>query len=571
MRKEGGRIVRYFFIRVALVAGCLGFCAPGNLLAQQNLPGTVQPGQIQRRLQPAPTPKSTLQEISPVVPKERLPPSQAAKINFTLRRLQVVGTTVYREADFLPFYKAYLGKRISIADLYQIADAITVKYRNAGYILSRAYVPAQEIKDGSARIEVVEGYVDQVLFKGRPPGRDSLFQYYADQITQSRPLKASVLERYLLLAGDLAGAHVRSVFEPSATHVGAATLIVTFTEKRLELHSGLDNRGTDSLGPLEISAGGAVNDPFGWYGRTALDVVTTPQNTGELQYYSLTQEETLNGEGTKAVMSLSDVHTHPDDVLAPLDVKGRDTAVALSLTHPFIRSRSKNLGATISFRSEDSTTDELGVRAADDSVRSLGISGSYDFADAFRGISQFIVGLRQGLPIFGATPNDNPLASRTGAETTFTKLTFSASRRQELPAGFLALVQASGQYACEPLTASEQFAYGGEPFGRAYDPSEVTGDSGIDGSLEVDYAPGIPEPHLQSSVFFAYVDAGRVYSRIHPQASGYESGTSAGLGLRLTPLPWLYGSVEADKPLTRDVAANGNKEWRFFFRLDARY
>ncbi len=62
-----------------------------------------------------------------------------------------------------------------------------------------------------------------------------------------------------------------------------------------------------------------------------------------------------------------------------------------------------------------------------------------------------------------------------------------------------------------------------------------------------------------------------MFNHIHPQTSGHESGSSAGLGLRLRPYPWLYGSVEADKPLTRIVAANEDKDWRFFFRLNARY
>src|SRR6185437_10344113 len=70
-------------------------------MAQQNLPSTVQPGQIERRLQPTPAPRSTLEEVLPAVPKERLPPTQAEKIHFTLLGLEVVGATVYAGTDFL--------------------------------------------------------------------------------------------------------------------------------------------------------------------------------------------------------------------------------------------------------------------------------------------------------------------------------------------------------------------------------------------------------------------------------------------------------------------------------------
>ncbi|MGH3597446.1 MAG: POTRA domain-containing protein, partial [Mycobacterium sp.] len=296
-----------------------------NAYAQRNLPSTVSPGQIERRFQTPPAPRSSLQ-ITPAIPKQRLAPAAAKKIHFTLRRLEIVGATVYKPEALLPLYKKYLGRRISVADLYRIADAITVKYRNAGYILSRAFVPAQKINDGTTRIEVIEGYVDGIQYRGRPPGRDDLFAYWNRHIMQSRPLQLAVLERYLLLAGDLAGANVRSVFEPSKKHVGAATLIVILTEKHVDLHADLDNRGTRTLGPLQLNAGWAINDGFGLYGRSAFNFVVTPQAAQELQYYNFTQAETLDGEGTKASLSLSYVHTHPGDFLSPLDVEGRDTA-----------------------------------------------------------------------------------------------------------------------------------------------------------------------------------------------------------------------------------------------------
>lgn len=556
---------------IVIVCVCALLVAGGDAFAQANLPTTVAPGQIERRLQPSVPPRSALEEVLPAVPKERLPPTQAEKIHFTLSRLDIIDATVYGAPDLLPLYQPYLGKRVSVADLYKIADAITVKYRNDGYILSRAFVPEQRLKDGSARIEVIEGYVDALRFNGRPPGREGLFSYYTEQITHSRPLQLAVLERYLLLAGDLAGANVRSVFEPSATNVRAATLVVIFAEKQFDLQGGLDNRGTRTLGPLELSAGAGANDILGIYDRTAFNFLITPQAAQELQYYNLVHEETLDGEGTKAALALTYVRTHPGDILSPLDVEGRDTTVAFNLSHPFIRSRNENLSGSLSFRWEDVTTDELGARAADDRVRSLILGGSYDFSDAWRGINQFLAAIHQGLPIFDATTDGNALASRPGADTTFTKLTFNASRQQELGQGFSVVAQGAAQYSFNPLVISEQFAYGGEPFGRAYDPSELTGDSGVEGSLELDFAPGINDNLFRSAVLFGFYDAGLVYDRIHPGTNGYAFGTSAGVGVRLTPVPWLFGSVEADKPLTRMVAAESSKDWRFFFRLSVRY
>lgn len=557
---------------VAWLALLSGAFPPATAIAQQNLPGSVQPGQIERRFQPTAPPRSTLAPVAPALPAQRLAPAEAAKLHFRLTGLQITGATVYREVDFSPLYQEYLGKEISVADLYRIADAITTRYRNAGYILSRAYVPPQTIQNGIARVVVVEGYVDKVRYEGAVPvGRPDLFQYYVDRIVASRPLQLSVLERYLLLAGDLAGMNVRSVFEPSRGQTGAATLVVILAEKPVDLQLGLDNRGTKSLGPLELNLAGGLNNALGLYERTALNIVLTPQRVSDLQYYHVQHEETLNGEGTKVTAGLTHVRTNPGDILTPLDVEGRDTAAYLTLSHPFIRSRQENLSASFTFTYRDDTTDQLGVRTADDRTRVLSGSASYDFSDEWRGITQLIGGISHGLPIFGATSDSNPIPSRIGGKTDFFKLNLQASRRQELFDGWSLVGQVAAQYSPDSLLASEQFAFGGEPLGRAYDPAELTGDSGIAEGIELRYAPGIPIDYLRTAEFFTFYDAGQVFNHLHPTFPSTLTATSTGFGVRLTPTPFLFASVEADKPLTRNVAANGNKDWRVFFRIIARY
>ena len=554
---------------LALLSGSL---QPAIALAQATLPGSVQPGQIERRFQPTPPPRSTLAPVVPPIPERRLAPAEAEKIHFSLSALQVTGSTVYRPADFLPLYQADLGRQISVAELYRIADAITAKYRNDGYILSRAYVPPQKIAGGVVHIVVIEGYVDKVRYEGdTPKGRPDLFQYYVAQITGSRPLRLSVLERYLLLAGDLAGTNVRSVFEPSPHQTGAATLVVILTEKPVEGQLGLDNRGTKSLGPLELNVGGAVNNALGLYERTAINVVLTPQRLSDLQYYHVQHEETLDGEGTKLTAEFTYIRTNPGDILTALDVQGRDTAAALTLSHPFIRSREQNLFGGITFTYRDVTTDELGLLTANDRLRILTGNVSYDFSDAWRGITQVTGALSRGLGFLGATADNNPLASRLGGKTDFTRVSLQASRTQELFGGWSLLGQLAGQYSPDSLLASEQFAFGGEPFGRAYDPAELTGDSGIAESVELRYEPDIPVAYLRTAQLFTYYDAGQLFNRLHPTFPGTLTASSAGLGVRLTPKPYLFASIEGDKPLTRNVAADGNKDWRVFFRIVARY
>ena len=131
-------------------------------------------------------------------------------------------------------------------------------------------------------------------------------------------------------------------------------------------------------------------------------------------------------------------------------------------------------------------------------------------------------------------------------------MTLNASRLQPLTGKIRFYVAVTGQYAWSPLLSSEQFGFGGEPFGRAYDSSELTGDNGMAGMTELRYS--VPEfiPHLTSEAF-AFWDLGRVWD--HDATGDAENAASAGIGLRVMHENGLSGSLTLAQPLTRDVSA----------------
>jgi hemolysin activation/secretion protein len=65
----------------------------------------------------------------------------------------------------LPLLKDFVGKELSPDDLQRAADVITRHYRDRGYFVARAYVPAQDIRDGIVEITVLEGRLDRVSVK----------------------------------------------------------------------------------------------------------------------------------------------------------------------------------------------------------------------------------------------------------------------------------------------------------------------------------------------------------------------------------------------------------------------
>jgi len=85
---------------------------------------------------------------------------------FVLHRISITGATAIPHDRLVTAYQPYLGKTVSQADLIAMAAAVSDVYRAAGFHLSRAIVPPQDIKDGLLRVQVIEGSITEVALKG---------------------------------------------------------------------------------------------------------------------------------------------------------------------------------------------------------------------------------------------------------------------------------------------------------------------------------------------------------------------------------------------------------------------
>ena len=231
------------------------------------------------------------------------------------------------------------------------------------------------------------------------------------------------------------------------------------------------------------------------------------------------------------------------------------------------------------YEQQDTDNKYLDVLTIQDKVRALRFGLNYDNADAYEGINQALLQYSLGLQGLGATSQNNPLRSRVDAEDHFQKLTVNLSRTQELAyfspllSKFSVYAALMGQYSATGLLSSEECGIGGQQFGRAYDPSEILGDSCLAGSLEFRYTPDTAGTPFKNAQFYAWYDGGSTTN--HTALSAFDAKTkslaSAGLGVRFGLGPYLSGYIEAAQPLTREVANEGNNNTRFFASISARF
>lgn len=551
------------------------FFAFGALLVSstalaQVIPNQARPEFIERR--------NRIEDVRPALggaPLITLPEQDdkpiAGGVEFTLKGIRLQNATAFSEKDLKPLYAKKIGKPITVAGLNKIAADITAKYRNAGYILTRAVVPPQRAEAGVITIRIVEGFVNEVRFNG-DAAEDSVVQGYAAKIRASKPLDAKDLERYLLLMDDLPGIEARAVLQPSETTPGASDVVVNITRKKVDFTATLDNRGSRFLGQYQAGATVALNDVFRADDQTQMRIISSAFEPDELFYAELRHEEQLGSEGLKLVFSGNHAFTKPGSSVEQLDIEGHSQAYTVGLNYPIKRSRQANWFVSGDFTARNVEVDTLGSDLYFDKTRVLGLSTAYDFIDSTAAVNRIDAGLAKGFS-FG-TDVDNQANSRANGETSFTKFTGRASRIQPIMGSWSAYGVAAGQYSLDPLLASEEFALGGSELGSAYDPAELTGDSGLAGRLELQYNQS-PETFISQYQLYGFYDIGRVWNEdpIAGNEDSHASLSSAGLGARFNIADALSGGVEGSLPLTKDVAANGTDGAapRIFFNLLYRY
>jgi hemolysin activation/secretion protein len=536
--------------RAAGVAVALGAAmAVSAALAQPapQLPPTIDPGRIQDRLDPPRLPRGA--EIPELKGPQRDAPDDLKAVRVTLKSVRFEGASAEMAPRLQTQAERYVGREISVGEIFELARALTATYRNAGYILSQVVVPPQSLSSGVLTLRVVEGYVASVRIEGDTSARRTL-EELGEKIKASRPLQAAVLERYLLIANDLPGVQLRSVLTPSQTP-GAADLVLIASRKALEGFVSLDNYGSLYLGTAQLSAGLALNRLFG---DDQLRILATAAGESELGYGELAYSRVLTSEGLRLGAGVSTTHTRPGDALEPFEIRGRADAANLSLGYPFLRTRNSSLLGRALFDYRNIDTDILGTRVVEDRIRALRGGLAWLNLDRLAGQNTLYVEASKGL---GGTQPDDPLKSRAAASGEFFKAIFDYERFQPLGANFGVTLGAGGQWTDEPLLASEQFALGGRRFGRAYDPAEIAGDRSIAARIEPAYL-GRAAGWLQSWQLYGFWDGGKVWFQDDPASGAPRPGqslASAGFGTRLFAGRTVTATLEAAWPLTRPVAS----------------
>lgn len=546
-------------------------------IEQSQLPASTMPGVItQQQLSQQPIQRKKAAEApspAPDQPDQGLAGGAATQIKFRLNKIILEGNHIYSEETLAEIYQSSLGKEISVTDLQNIVQSITNYYRNSGYVLSRAILPPQRVANGLVQVRIIEGYVDKVVLAGKPGRAAKLIAAYGRQAIATKPLQLNTMEYYLRLANEVPGVMAKAVLQPSQTEVGASDLQLVTEVRSIRGFITYNNYGTRFVGPQQSAAQIAMNSLFTAGDSLKILYSTTPGQPKLLKFYDVSYSFFAGTRGLSFVLGRNESASAPGFTLAPVKIEGSGQTYYMQFQYPYIRERDRTFTLDGAFNYLDSSVTSFGTTLYVDHLRTLRMGGTYSFLDRFRGSNQVDAHIVQGLTLLGATHDIHSTStSRFGGRGDFTRVEFHGLHLQPLRGRFTLSFSAGGQYAFNPLLSSEQFSFGGSQMGRGYDPSEIIGDRGLDGSLELrmSFSPGWML--LSSAEPYIFYDQGVVWNlKDVPGINKKQSAASTGAGTRFVFTNSLTGEVFIGQPLTKEVDSlaviNRGRIPRIFFGI----
>ena len=126
-----------------------------------------------------------------------------------------------------------------------------------------------------------------------------------------RPIRIKEAERILGLMSHRPVSTIEGTFDKPDVPTGGGRLVLNVGFERGSGMVGLDNLGTEAVGPLELSGTYALNDVLGLFETTNIVAVTVPDSPKEMALLQLSQDYPIGHDGLAGGYSFSYVAQQP--------------------------------------------------------------------------------------------------------------------------------------------------------------------------------------------------------------------------------------------------------------------
>ena len=435
-----------------------------------------------------------------------------------VKEFEITGNTKLSTQELLNKISKYKNRELSFAEMKEVATEITKFYRLKGYFVARAYIPVQNMQDGSLKIAVIEGEVGVYNIKNGSKVDIDVIQGIFDE-SEDKIISTSTIERSLLIVNDLPGLVVSKANVKPGSSVGTSDFDVeTTATSDYNGYIVVDNYGSRYTGKNRVMASFDINSPFKVGDK--LSFVGLLSNGKGLKYLSASYDTLLNPNGLRGGFGYSYTGYELKEEYENLDAKGYSKDLNLfNLSYPIIRERNRNLYAKLSLnnkkiRDEIRSTDSISEKEITVATLSLDYENA-SLIDIYPTSTTLQLAFTRGTLSF---ENDADMSlDMAGANTngTYNKIyleafkSISFTQRLSLEGTF----KYQHSLGHKNLDGSEDLSIGGSQGVKVYPTSEASAENGYVATIEVKYIlPTVADKPGYTHKVGIFYDRARAYA-----------------------------------------------------------
>jgi hemolysin activation/secretion protein len=489
------------------------------------------------------------------------PAAQAQIVCLPIDHVEIQDAPSLTSDELQQLVAGFEGRCLGLAEFDQVLETVTLAYVDSGLILSRAYLPEQDLTSGTLQIKAVEGTLSEININGedRPYWAGMVFPGLVGEPVNIRETEQGLdqIEAMPRWTAELS-------FAPSEVAGESVLQVTAATSKRTEFRFSSNNRGNEDTGEWisslsanttnlfglndtwDISASKSVNpNPFalaydGDTNRSASLGLSVPYGRWSIDYdYSFSDYVLTIPGAIDLINTDGSVRTHSLSIDYLLE---RNETTKQVLGFSLVRAQNENFIQDV--RIDASSRTLTGFKLSYGQSTPLW-SGSFDGT----------VYAERGLRIFNGENGDS--LPEGSPEPQYFLLGFDVDYARQLGATQRLAWSStiSAQLSTDRLYGTQAFSIGGTSTVRGSRTSMASGSSGIVWRNEFEYqilremADFIPYAAL-----YGAVDYGRIFRQAKIDVtSAHAVGTTVGVKLRDT-------AYNVDLSYQEVVSASGHIE-----------
>lgn len=437
-----------------------------------------------------------------------LPPSEEDSAAVYVKTFKFSHNTVFDDADLLNHIKEFEDRELTLHQLQEAATKLTRYYREKGFFVARAYIPAQTLEDDVLEISLLEGRHGKFELENNSLVNDKTALGFLNKLNKGDLVRTQGLERQLLLINDLSGARVVSSDVFPGEEVGESDFKVGLAKTpKYTGYATVDNYGTRYTGEHRLGVGFSVNSLTG-IGDT-LSFSGLVSQTTDLTNYAVNYSRPLGYIGFTGGVGVNKTD-YEMAKLEGFEVFGTSHGVNAFVSYPLVKTHMVTRVVQLSTDLRQ-MHDTSGLESNTEKAEKQNIDFTLKLTESrptnlFNLPGSLMASIGYSL---GSLSMENDVAKngdvQLDSEGFYNKLTASIGHQQYLVRNLTLQTSVRVQQNLgDNLDGGERVSVAGSNGVRAYEDSELSGDSGYVLSLDLIYS--LPKIRAYSHNTFVFLD-----------------------------------------------------------------